>query len=97
MIKQYFYNVLLTLDQSFNVIFLGGDPDVSISSHCALAMRVEADGRGKMKWFVPSLVKTVDWLFHNQFWTIEQNHVFNSYEAHETNHKAIWKWYVLKE
>jgi len=97
MIKQYLYNVFLTLDQSFNVIFLLGDPDVSVSSHCALAMRVQLEGRGRMKWFVPHLAGFVDWLFHNQFWTIEEDHVFKAYEPHECNHKALWKWYVLEE
>ena len=87
LLKQYFYNVFLTIDQSFNVIFLGGDPDLSISSHLSLAKTK------KKKWFVDGAARFVDFLFHNPLYTIEENHVEKALEVDETNHKAIWKWY----
>jgi len=34
MIKKYFWNILISLDQLINTI-LGGDPDETISSRCA--------------------------------------------------------------
>ena len=94
---QYLYNVLLTIDQSFNVIVLGGDPDVSISSHCALALHIEDTGKGKAKKLVRPFARFIDFLFDNKLYTIEKNHILNSHEPSEDNHKAIWKWYTLEE
>lgn len=93
MIKQYFYNVLLSVDQLFNAMILLGDPDVSVSSHLALAKHLDLHGVAEKKWFVDSLSTLVDFLFHNPFYTIEKDHVANSLELDEENHKAIWKWY----
>jgi len=96
-LTKYVYNVLLTLDQSINVILLGGDPDVSISSHLSLAIYIEDSGKGTSKRFVRPFARFVDVLFHNKFYTIEKEHIKNSYEQYESNHKALWKWYTIKE
>lgn len=96
-IKQYLYNVFLTLDQSFNVIFLLGDPDLSISSHLARAKHIHLHKLGKKKWFVDGAAYLVDLAFHNSIYSIEENHVMNAFEFCEENHKAIWKWYKLND
>lgn len=94
-LKAYLYNVFLSLDQTFNVVVLFGDPDVSVSSHIALAQHLEDSGKGKARWFVRPLGKLIDTLFDNRFYSIEKDHIKNAFEKDECNHRAIWKWYKV--
>lgn len=82
---QYIYNNALAIDQYINAVLLG-DPDLSLSSRCAFALR-----KDQPKWFVLPLSKFIDWVFEILF--NEKEHVKNAYEEHEDNSKELWKWY----
>ena len=66
-IKQYFWNILLGLDQLVNVI-LGGMPDETISSRCHRKAKAG-------QWFWKSASKVVDKIF---FW--DKRHCQSSFE-----------------
>lgn len=83
---QYIYNLILGADQFFNVILLG-DPDESISTRCSRAIR-----SGNAKLWVYPLASFVDLLFDNAIYTLEENHIENSYEPDEKAEKELWSW-----
>lgn len=85
-IGQYLYNIVLGLDQFINVLLLG-DPDESISTRVSRSIR---SGNAKI-WVFP-LAKFIDLLFHNSLYSIEENHIENSYEPDEKAEKELWSW-----
>jgi hypothetical protein len=63
--KQYFWNLLIWIDQGVNTV-TGGDPDETVSSR---AGKYAARGRG---WFPCQLCKVLNW--------IQKDHCKNSIE-----------------
>lgn len=83
---------LILLDKLANVILLG-------SWHKTISMRTSFAVNCKYvqpryKWVRP-FGKFVDTLFHNRFYSIEENHIWHSYEAEEVLSKAFWDWYIV--
>jgi hypothetical protein len=84
MIKIYFYNLFLSLDQAINAL-LGGDCDQSLSGRIGFAMKRDP------KWFVIPLAWLNDSFY---FWTAGiENHSIESIEPEESNKYETWKWY----
>lgn len=55
MIKKYFLNILILIDQAVNVIFFGGSPDETISSR--VGRNTELEGwRGKLCRFAEKVI-----------------------------------------
>ncbi len=87
-VKQYFYNWFVLISQAISV-FLGGEPDTSISQRTAIAYNShKGTGSGKEKWF-SFQQKFIDCLL----WVLarEENHCQNSIVG-ENNTKELWKW-----
>lgn len=76
MVKLYFFNLLIGLDQFINVL-LGGAPDITISSRC---------WQHRDHWAGATAVKLIDWLFS---WH-EADHCRKSYEAGDRHTKEVW-------
>lgn len=85
-LAQYVYNLILGLDQFVNVVLLG-DPDESISTRASRAIR-----SGSAKLWVYFLAKAIDFIFDNPLYTLEKNHIENSYEPDEKAEKELWSW-----
>jgi hypothetical protein len=83
-LKQFAYNVGLSLDQLVNVLLLG-DPDSSLSSRLGRAY-----ASGRPKWFVTPLMRANDAAW--KFLTGEENHSVNAIEPEETGDKELWSW-----
>jgi len=83
-LKQYAYNLALSLDQFLNTILLG-DPDESISGRCGRAIL-----SNKPKFWVPMLARVIDLFFYVTF--NERDHVLNAVEPEETHEKELWSW-----
>ena len=83
--KQYLYNLFLSLSQLLSTI-LGGDPDESLSGRLGRAYL-----SGQPRWFVTPALRLNDFLF--KFLFKEQNHSINSVEWEEKPHeKELWSW-----
>lgn len=83
-VSQVGFNMLLAVDQLGNAVLLG-DPDETISSRVGRAMLSK-----KQKWFVGTLHKFIDGLFHFLFG--ERNHCINAVEANMQFKKEVWSW-----
>lgn len=70
----YLLNVLIALDQFFNVLLLNGKPDHTISG------RVGYHALKTKKWYWLAAEKVIDTIF---FW--QPNHCYNSIEWDEIN------------
>ena len=74
MIKKWFVNVLISIDQFGNTI-MGGDPDETISSRIG---KIKVRHGGKVPWKHP-LVKIIDWGLDK----IDSNHSIDAIEKDE--------------
>lgn len=84
-LSQYIYNLALAHIQLLNV-YLGGDPDGSISARLGYAMKT-----GRPKFWVLPLALLND-VIHYQL-SGEINHSENAIEPDETYDKEVWHWY----
>lgn len=85
MMKQYYFNILLGIDQFVNILFLGS-PDETISSRTGRAYI-----SGKAKWFVYPLKAFVDKAAN--ILAGQQNHCIDSIEP-DIMHVdyELWSW-----
>lgn len=79
-IKRYVWNLLITFDQSVNVIF-GGDPDETISSRMGKWARAGENDRG--------LKKPIYWVANRIVELFERNHFKKSIEEDEGKDEVI--------
>lgn len=84
MLKNYGFNLMLSIDQFANVLLLG-DPDQTISGRCGRAKQ-----SGRAKWFVKPLGAFVDWLFLRI--AGQKDHILNAIEDHNVYTKELWSW-----
>jgi hypothetical protein len=82
--RQYFFNILLGLDQFVNVLLLG-DPDDSISGRTGRAF---LSGHGR--WFVKPLKLFVDKAAN--VLAGQTNHCIDSIEPEENLEYELWSW-----
>ncbi|NQX99767.1 MAG: hypothetical protein HRT70_01290 [Flavobacteriaceae bacterium] len=83
--KQYLYNLGVSLSQLWSVI-LGGHPDQSISQRTAKAYLAKPDG-----WFKYQRA-FIDWILY--LLLKEENHCLNSLKG-ESRAKSLWDWSKL--
>lgn len=83
MFKRFALNVLMSIDQFANVLFLG-DPDETISSRTSRALK-----SGKPKPFVKPLATAIDYVFALAG---DKNHIGKSLEEDENPRYELWKW-----
>lgn len=88
----FFRNILILVDKLLNVCLMGS-PHKTVSmrlSFCIFCQYV------KPRYFWVYLFGVfVDFLFHNKLYCLEENHVYNSYEAEEMLCRPLWRWYEV--
>lgn len=92
MIKFVIRGFLLLFDKGLNVLLLGS-PHRTISMRLSIAVYCRYV-RPRYSWVVP-FAKLVDVLFHNKYYTLEESHIYNSYEADEILSKDLWDWFIV--
>lgn len=93
-LKYIIWAFLVILDIIANVLLLGS-PFRTISMRLSFAVNCKYT-KPRYKWVKP-FAKFVDLLFHNRIYSIEKNHVFESYEAEEWFNDSLWKWYLVTD
>lgn len=92
MIGTFLRFILIMIDKLGNIILLGS-PHKTISMRLAFACYCE-HVEPRYSWVRP-FSRFVDILFHNKYYSLEQNHIYENYEAEEMVSLALWDWYVV--
>ncbi len=95
MIEFVLKSILLVLDKGLNVFPFLGSPHETISMRLSFARYCKFVK--PRYWWQEPLAQGIDWLFWNKLWKIEQNHIYNSYEAEEAKNKQLWRLYVVTD
>lgn len=91
-IGKVIFFILIIIDKLANVLLLGS-PHKTISMRLGFATNCEYVVP-RWNWVV-KFAKFVDILFHNRIYSLEENHIHNSYEAEEMLSSAIIKLYKV--
>lgn len=94
MIGTLFRFLFIIVDKLGNVILLGS-PHKTISMRLAFAIHCEFV-KPRYSWVVP-FGSLVDVLFHNRFYSLEEDHIYKNYEAEEILSIGLWDWHIITD